>query len=182
MGTARKTTAPAARCIERDLDRCPGTRGHACLRVSCVLSSPREKTTAFNAPPPPLMQGPGYSRLQMAGKARSLPHSGTASKTASCHISWSCWINSSEKAVWRYLRKNSLLCPSYSVVMRRAQERAVMADGWPWGHTEARATAGRPMQALARALRPLLGSCPVSPNCWRNKGVETAANLPVSSA
>lgn len=172
--------APAARCVEGDLDHCPGTQGYTHLRVSSP--QPCEKQ-------PLLMHRHFHLRKacvppvrKRLGKGRSLPHGGTASKTASCHISLTRWINSSEKNTWRPVRKNSLLCPCCSVAMRRARQRGIMADGWLWGHTEPRAATGKPMQASARALQPSLGSCPVSPNCWRNKWVETAANLPVSSA
>lgn len=63
--------------------------------------------------------------------------------------------------------------------MRQAWRRGVTADSRPWGQAEPRAAAEKPVQASARVLQPSLSSCPVSPNCWRNKGVETAAHLPV---
>lgn len=58
--------------------------GPQSLHVSLLLWKKTRKVLMQRLPL--LMQGLGSSRLEMAGKGQELPHSRTASKTASCHI------------------------------------------------------------------------------------------------
>lgn len=76
-------SSPAAEDIEMDLDHCSATQGHT---VSMCPRPVGKKEKGFNAELPLLMQTLGSSRQQMAGKGQELPHGGTASRTASCHI------------------------------------------------------------------------------------------------